>query len=145
MKNRLVYLFLICSILLLIASLSWRYISYFSNEEKQSLKLTEIKVNKNNIDVGKVTDRKYASGKFYIKNVGDFDLILNDVKVSCACSSITFLQERILPDDSVAVTVQYNKNTGGYFYSDVLVYGNFSGSPKILSFEGFYSNGKTNN
>lgn len=139
MKSWLVYLFLIASILLLIISLLLRYNSDFSIEKGYKLELTKIAVNKNNIDVGKVTDRKSASGKFYIKNVGNVDLVLNNVEVSCTCSSSTFLQERILPNDSVAVTVQYDKKTGGYFYSDVLVYGNFSGSPKILSFEGFYS------
>jgi hypothetical protein len=56
-------------------SLFLRFNPDLSTEKTQALELTKISVNKNNIDVGKVTDRKSASGEFYIKNVGNVDLV----------------------------------------------------------------------
>lgn len=134
MKTILTYTFLIISALIFIYSVFTRVkLNVFPEE------LTKISVSNNNINVGEVTQKSQASAEFYIKNIGDKELRLSNVEVSCSCSSTTLLDTSILPNDSLLIKVQYNKNIKGYFYSDVIVYGNFSGSPKFLSFEGFYN------
>jgi hypothetical protein len=139
MKNFFVYALFVISLIFFIISLILRFNIFLLDDMLKTSKLTEITVNNSYIDIGKVSNLKLAQGSFYIKNTGVENLILDKVEVSCSCSSSTFLNEKIAPDDSVKITVSYNKKTGGYFYSDVLVHGNFSGSPKIMSFEGFYS------
>lgn len=134
MKTIFVYSFLTISILTLIYSVYNRMNLNIMPEE-----LTKISVSNNNIDIGKVNERSKAFAEFYIKNIGEIDLKLSNVEVSCSCSSTTLLESSILPNDSLLIKVQYNKNITGYFYSDVIVHGNFSGSPKFLSFEGFYN------
>lgn len=139
MKNKLLYLFLFLSIILLVFSINTRYKLLNINLSSNKSYSTNITVDKRKIDLGKVNDRSLASGEFIIRNVGENDLVINKVEVSCSCSSSTLIEKSISPNDTIKVKVQYNKKSKGYFYSDVIIHGNFSGSPEFLSFEGYYN------
>jgi len=140
MKNGIIYTFFFSSLVLLLFVV---YLRFFRNEATNNivpfeLNPTIISVNRNIVNVGKVHQRDLAKGEFFIKNIGQNELIISEIEVSCSCSSVATINEAIQPNDSTKIVVQYNKKINGYFFSDVLVHGNFSGSPKILSFEGFY-------
>lgn len=139
MKNNFIYVFFLASLFVFAYSVHFRFFQdQLDTSGKIRLKSTSISVDKNIIDVGKVNNRELARAEFFIKNTGTNDLIISEVNVSCTCSSAVSLNEPIAPNDSSKIVVQYNKKMNGYFFSDVLIHGNFSGSPKILSFEGFY-------
>lgn len=144
MKNKLViYLFFSVSMATLIASLVLRYGQHSNLKESSSLrerkilKLTSVKIENRAIDIGKTPLGEQAKATFIIQNTGTESLYIDKIEVSCQCTSGEVSDEAIAPGDSVPITVQYNKNIVGYFFQDVLVYGNFETSPEILSFEGY--------
>lgn len=97
---------------------------------------TNVDFNVKAINLGKINGKENAKGEFFIKNTGNEDLIIEKIEVSCSCSTVGITNQSITPGDSMSIKVLYNRNTIGYFYSDVIVFGNFSTSPEILSFEG---------
>lgn len=142
-KGRSKYLLLIASVGVLIFSLVLKYGKGSPAEVPAELEvsntpaLTNILINDKAHDIGKVPAADEASTEFVIHNTGSTDLYIDRVEVSCTCTSGDVTQDAISPGDSVKVKVTYNKTIEGYFFQDVLVYGNFESSPEILSFEGF--------
>ena len=143
--NRMIsiYLFLIVSIGVLIFSLVVRYGQSPSSQESETLqesnmlKLTSIKINDKSLDIGKIPISDEAKTEFVLHNIGMENLYIDRVEVSCQCTSGEVTKGAIAPGDSVPIMVSYNKKMEGYFFQDVLVYGNFDTSPEILSFEGY--------
>ena len=136
-RKRVTYLFLIVSIGVLIFSLVVRYGQSSSPQESNMLKLTSIKINDKKLDIGKTPVADEAKTEFILHNIGTENLYIDRIEVSCHCTSGEVTKEAIAPGDSVSIMVQYNKKIVGYFFQDVLVYGNFETSPEILSFEGY--------
>lgn len=135
MSSKQVYLCLFFSSVTLALAVWYRL---DSGADKGEPKLTDIYVMKSHVDIGKITDRDTAFGEFYIKNIGEHGLYVSKVEVSCTCSSITMLNHEVAVGDSLLILAKLERNTPGYFYSDVIVHGNFKGSPRFLSFEGNY-------
>jgi hypothetical protein len=104
--------------------------------QKREVKQTTISVKNKKLDLGMVQRAADAKIDFFVYNTGGENLYLNSVEVSCSCSSVTQISDVVLPGDSILITVQYDKKIPGYFYSDVLIHGNFPSSPEILGFSG---------
>lgn len=143
-RKTLTYLFFIGSMGFLIFSLVSRYgdkLPFFGNDTPKSrsstMGLTNIKIKDRALDVGKVPISSEASSEFVLYNLGPGNLFIDKVDVSCTCSTGGVELAAIFPGDSTFITVKTNKKSEGYFYTDVLVYGNFETSPEILSFEGY--------
>ncbi len=130
-----IYLFLLVATGFLIVSLIFRFRQSSPFQKKRPL--TSIKIKNKAIDIGKIPVADEAKAAFIIYNTGTNDLYIYKVEVSCNCTSGALTKESVAPGDSVAVTVKYNKKIEGYFFQDVLIYGNFKTSPEILSFEGY--------
>lgn len=112
-----------------------------SNEHEDKTKgSTMIRINNNRAELGKIDILNEVDAEFIIKNIGSEHLYIDHIEVSCNCTSGEVTKEAIAPGDSVSIFVTYNKKIPGYFYQDVLVFGNFSTSPEILSFEGYLMN-----
>lgn len=97
------------------------YSRFFHNDIDHEItesrsKLTEISVNRNIIDVGKIDRKELAQGDFFIKNIGQKEFKISKVDVSCSCSSVAAIDETILPNDSIKIVIQYNENRNGYFF-----------------------------
>jgi hypothetical protein len=103
-------------------------------------KITSVYVKEKKINVGKVNLREQAQANFYIRNIGQDTLIIDNVEVSCNCTALSTISAGVAPGDSVFITVAYTKEIAGYFYSDIIIEGNFHNSPAILSFEGYLLN-----
>lgn len=130
-------IFFVISLIFLFCSFLNSYIfraSFFTNTESV---MTTVSIKEKYIKAGKIDLGSEIKTEFNIKNSGNNDLFINMVKVYCSCSSTTKINEAISPGDSVKVLVEYEKKIPGYFFTDVLTYGNFDGSPLILSFEGY--------
>ncbi|HAH35223.1 MAG TPA: hypothetical protein DEQ87_11260 [Algoriphagus sp.] len=139
MKNFFVYSLLFISILLLSYAIYNRFFKEKTYDPLEGVELTTVSISKRNINLGEVGKREDAVGEFIVKNTGSNDLVITNVEVSCTCSAAVLLDNKIAPNDSVFIKVRYAKKLPSYFYSDVLVHGNFPGSPQILSFEGIYN------
>ncbi|WP_422354471.1 DUF1573 domain-containing protein [Roseivirga pacifica] len=100
--------------------------------------VTKISFKEKNIKVGTISIDKAHEARGYITiyNTGEHNLFINKLEVSCSCSSGDIPKRPISPNDSIKLEITYNKTIPGYFYSDVLVHGNFESSPAIFGFEG---------
>lgn len=98
---------------------------------------TTVSVKEKFLNKGKIPLGSEIKGEFLIFNTGKSDLYIEKVNVSCTCTSTTQLNEPIQVGDSTIIIIEYEKLNPGYFFTDVLVQGNFLESPLILSFEGF--------
>jgi hypothetical protein len=128
----------------MIFSLGVRYVRQSHYKENEPKKLTTIQINNKKVNLGKVLNNRETKTVFFLHNTGSENLHIENVEVSCSCSSSTASHTTIAPGDSIPITVTYNKKTLGYFYTDVIVRGNFEKSPEILSFEGYLVDQQTN-
>lgn len=143
MKARLnIRIFFWVSIFLFVTSMIYRNVKTPFNHSfaSQNKVLTNLYVKDKKINLGKLKMGDEAKSEFFIYNAGTENLIIDNIKVSCTCSTSSINDNIVLPGDSIPVTIQYNKKAKGYFFSDILIYGNFPSSPEILSFEGFLTN-----
>lgn len=142
-KKSLIYLIFIGSMTFLIAVILIKYKNLNNTDNHKSElysknALTEVNVKRKNIDIGKIAvdEAHKAKGLITLYNSGNKDLYIDKIEVSCSCTSGSIPRRPIAPKDSFNLVVSYNKTIPGYFYSDVIVHGNFENSPMILSFEG---------
>jgi hypothetical protein len=107
--------------------------------QKEVQSMTTVTVKDKFINKGKISidsNVNAVKADFVVINSGENDLYIDKVSVSCKCTSATQLNVPIHAGDTALIHVEYNKPRPGYFFTDVIVHGNFKGSPLILSFEG---------
>jgi archaellum component FlaF (FlaF/FlaG flagellin family) len=131
------YLLLLLSLGILAFSLINRFKDLIPSNENDNNSLTSIIVKNKSIDLGKINILKPAKAEFTLYNTGNEKLHIDKIETSCHCTYGEIPDQVIFPGDSVSIVVQYNKIKSGYFFQDVLIYGNFWTSPEILSFEGY--------
>jgi hypothetical protein len=98
--------------------------------------LTKIRFSKNLIDIGDKIINSTVEGKFTIYNIGNNDLIIENVLPDCHCTGAVFSKKPIEPNDSSQIILKYNSSIPGYFQSSAFVSTNTSDSPLVLIFRG---------
>ena len=142
-RKALVYSFFVLSFSALITVLVIRSHGFepMDNQKQANArytKLTTVEVKNAKLNVGKidVDEAHLAKANSVLYNTGEETLIIDRVEVSCHCSSGEIPKRPIQPGDSAVIQVLYTKTITGFFYSDVIIHGNFEDSPALLSFEG---------
>jgi len=98
--------------------------------------LTKIRFSKKLIDIGDKVINSTVEGKFMVYNIGDNDLVIENVLPDCHCTGAVFSKKPIKPGDSSQIVLKYNSAIPGYFQSSAFVSTNTSDSPLVLIFRG---------
>ncbi|WP_317899564.1 DUF1573 domain-containing protein [Aurantibacillus circumpalustris] len=107
----------------------------FNSYSQAKLKIPETKKN-----FGLVKRGEIIKNEFEISNSGDAPLLINDIEISCSCTTVDFPKQPILPDQSSKITVIFNTTTV-YGRQDRVVYVNSNdpNSPHKLRYKGTVS------
>jgi len=97
---------------------------------------TEVAANKQFITLGNFDWEVKQDTVFYLKNMGNMPLVINDVITSCGCTSVEYAKEPIRPGKSVALKVTYQAEHPEYFDKTITVYCNALSSPIRLKING---------
>lgn len=142
-RSRIIYLIFTMSIAIFIFAYVNRHSSQISPvgsivDRYDKSVITTIKVSNSELNVGKITVDEAHTARTYavLHNTGNNNLYIDRVEVSCQCTSGDIPKRAVVPGDSIAIEIAYNKTMPGFFYSDVIIHGNFEDSPALLSFEG---------
>lgn len=77
--------------------------------EKASIgKLPKMQLSKEVHDFGTIAEGTVAETEFFVTNIGEVDLIINDAKASCGCTVPEFPKEPIKPGDSAPIKVSFD-------------------------------------
>ena len=114
----------------------WNNNSIDQDINQLHLKNTQVVILNKEIRLGKLDKDDQASAVFELINVGKEDLRVEHVEVSCSCTSGEIPELPTAPGDTLRLVVSYDKSKPGYFFQDVLFYGNFEISPLVVSFDG---------
>jgi hypothetical protein len=98
---------------------------------------SKLEVKNPKINFGSVKKGEVIKNKFEITNTGKSPLILEDVEISCSCTTADFSTEPILPGQTSTVTVIFNTKTV-YGRQDRIVYliSNHPKGPVKLRYKG---------
>jgi hypothetical protein len=93
---------------------------------------TEMEVN-SVVDAGKVLLGEVVHAKFNVKNIGEYPLILAEVKGSCTCTVADYPKDPIAPGESATITadVKTDRAMPGTLTKDVRIVANTE--PSITS------------
>ncbi|HYF29647.1 MAG TPA: DUF1573 domain-containing protein [Chitinophagaceae bacterium] len=86
-------------------------------------------------DFGKIPQGRPASYSFEIMNTGKEPLVLDNVQVSCGCTTPQWSKDPIAPGGTAKVTVGYNAYAEGYFEKTITLQYN-KGQTKMLVIKG---------
>ena len=97
----------------------------------------KLEVKNAKINFGSVKKGEVIKNKFEITNTGNSPLIIEDVEISCSCTSADFSTEPILPGQTSTITVIFNTKTV-YGRQDRIVYilSNHPKGPVKLRYKG---------
>ncbi len=87
-------------------------------------------------DYGTVTQGGDGACVFNFKNTGNEPLILSDVRKSCGCTTPTWSQEPVLPNQNGAINIGYNTNNIGTFNKTITVISNATNATVTLVIKG---------
>lgn len=82
-----------------------------SKSEKNGFK-TQIAVNQKIKNFGLIDKQLETEAVFFIRNIGESDLIINDVKADCHCTIPEWNENKIASGDSTRIVVIYRNFTG---------------------------------
>lgn len=100
------------------------------------LEVTDIRISKKLIDVGERMLNDSVSATYMFYNTGKTDLVIMNVEPDCHCTIPEFSQERIKPNDSVAIRLKYDSTIPGVFQSSAMVTTNAKQTPTLLIMRG---------
>ena len=79
-------------------------------EKAESLPKTKIKFDKDEFDFVKIKEGDEVSHRFNFTNVGTNDLVITNVKPSCGCTTPTYSQEPVKPNEKGFIDVKFNSS-----------------------------------
>lgn len=101
-----------------------------------SLEETRISFSSLYLDMGIFNWKQMRSGSFFISNIGEKPLVINEVVVSCGCMIVNYEKQPVLKGDSIKMKIDYNAEHPGYFEKTITIYCNAEGSPFKLKIKG---------
>ena len=101
-----------------------------------SLKKTRISLSGSCLDMGIFNWKQMQSGSFFICNIGEKPLVINEVVTSCGCMTVNYKKQPVLKGDSIEIKIDYNAEHSGYFEKTITIYCNAEGSPFTLKIKG---------
>lgn len=104
---------------------------YTKSKVETKAVITVPKINLGHLKLG-VT--KKAS--FDINNIGNDNLILQDVKTSCGCITVSYSQAPVKPKAAGKVEVSYHATSEGVFNKTIKIFCNTPNSPLLLNITG---------
>ncbi len=110
--------------------------SFYGNESPSEEANTTITFNTNEIDLGKISRTEKARIKFTIWNTGKNIVRISHIDLSCECLNIENEITEINPGDSTCLNIIFHPDDIGKFQREILLYGNFDSSPKLLTITG---------
>lgn len=106
------------------------------NVNHNNEKNTSVKVLNPIINIGRIKRWGKAEASFEITNIGENNLIIENVIVACHCTTTLWEKEPITSNHSTVVKVKYDTSILGFFQKKVLVNINSINSPVLLIFRG---------
>lgn len=97
---------------------------------------TEVKMEKENIDLGEFDWKQEQHVVFNMQNIGNNNLVIYDYKTSCGCTSIEYSKEPVRPGKSLDITVTYKADHPEHLNKNIIIYCNALNSPLKLSITG---------
>lgn len=115
-----------------------KYVSYsFYGDELPNEEInTTITFNTNEIDLGKINRKEEQRSRFKIRNTGSNILKISHIDLSCECLKIENEISEINPGDTIYLNIIFHPDGIGVFQREILLYGNFDASPKLLTIKG---------
>lgn len=105
------------------------------HDAKES-RVTKVKIEQNSISLGSFDWKTKQEAIFILKNMGGNPLYIEDVGTSCGCTSVSYLQESVLPGKEIKLKVIYEAKQPEYFNEVITVHCNVESSPLILNISG---------
>lgn len=94
------YLSALFACLLFASSVNAQAVLKLNGSSEQTDDLTLIEFEKATYDLGTLKAGEVAKGTFVFKNIGDGELIIENVKPSCACTTLEYPEDPIKPGES---------------------------------------------
>lgn len=116
--------------------------SYIKIITGKSVEFTKSKVETNavitmpKINLGHLKYGTKKKASFDINNIGKNNLILQDVKTSCGCITVSYNQAPIRPKGTGKVEVLYHATSEGVFNKTIRIFCNTPNSPLFLNITG---------
>lgn len=96
------------------------------------------------VNCGQVEFRHPIKAEFKMKNSGDKPLLINNVKTSCGCTTVSYPSAAIAPGKTFSVSAVYDAKTMGHFQKEIGIYSNASDKPLLLTVRGVVVEKKSN-
>lgn len=88
------------------------------------------------IDLGEIHVEEFPSAVFKLKNTGDTDLIISNVKSDCHCTIPSWSNEPVKSGDWIEIIANYDNSNFGFFQQNISVFCNTNDSPILLTIQG---------
>lgn len=105
-------------------------------QKNESIVQTEITVNRTIISLGTFLWKDKQTADFILKNVGENQLVIENVTTSCGCATVEYSQEPVRPGKDVNLHVIYKADHPEHFNKTITVYCNANSSPLRLTISG---------
>ncbi len=94
-----------------------------------------------NVDRTEVDWQSFPYGEkqkavFVLTNVGNKELHIDRIDLSCECLAAEYGQRLVLPNDTLHLNITFEGDQFGEFIRDIYIYGNFPSSPMELTVKG---------
>lgn len=110
--------------------------SFYGDELPNDEANTAIIFNTNEVDLGKISHKEEQRSEFIISNIGSNLLKISNIDLSCECLKIENEISEINPGDTICLNIIFHPDGIGVFQREILLYGNFDASPKLLTIKG---------
>jgi Protein of unknown function (DUF1573) len=98
-------------------------------------KITQLRFDKDTLNLGIVKKNDFARLEFYFKNTGTEDLHIVNVGAECGCTKPEFEEKAVKPGDSSAIFATYSsKKDSGHVLRSLVLEANTAPKLKVLYF-----------
>ena len=115
------------------------YLNIISNritDKQKTIEQTDLRVDKNILNMGQFDWLQEQQGCFILKNIGRNRLVINDVITSCGCVSVDYNKSPIEIGGEFRLTVKYKAEYPEYINKSILLYCNVKDAPIKLKIKG---------